>query len=223
MNDRVGLVEIYNEKVTDLLHEGQKEIQIVEANGSVVPKDLEEIQILKPEDMLEAAQRVQRERKIGETRMNKESSRSHTILRILIESVPRIPDANDGENVHVTNALLNFVDLAGSEKAGQTGAQGERFKELTFINKSLSVLSQVVMQLSEDVNPAATPGGLNVTASRLTSTGTTMSKRGTSRFVNYRDSKLTRILQSSLSGNAFIAMICNITPASVDETHSTLR
>jgi hypothetical protein len=176
--------------------------------------------------MLAAAQRIQRERRIGETRMNKESSRSHTILRILIESVPRIPAEAEGENVHVTNALLNFVDLAGSEKAGQTGAVGERFKEATYINKSLSVLSQVVMQLSEDSNlppPLATPGGLNVSTSRLTNTGPATSKRPTSRFVNYRDSKLTRILQSSLSGNAFIAMICNITPASIDETHSTLR
>jgi len=205
----------------------QKEVTIVEVNGSVVPKDLEEIQILKPEDMLKAAQRVQRERRIGETRMNKESSRSHTILRISIESVPRIPDADDCEDVHVMNALLNFVDLAGSEKAGQTGAIGDRFKEATYINKSLSVLSQVVNKLSEsELNSGTTPAGHAVAPSRLNPTTNTGNSKKISKpivHVNYRDSKLTRILQSSLSGNAFIAMICNITPASIEETHSTLR
>lgn len=213
----MGLIEIYNEKVTDLLSEKpQTEVQIVEVNGSVVPKCLEEIEILKPEDMLNTMKLVQQKRRVGETRMNQESSRSHTILRILMESVPRIDEGNDSD-IELTRALLNFVDLAGSEKVSQTMAIGERLKEATFINKSLSVLSQVVMQLSQE----DTGNGHGVSVQTF-SNASAISKKS-SKFVNYRDSKLTRILQSSLSGNAYIAMICTVTPASVEETISTLR
>ncbi|KOB66333.1 Kinesin-like protein b, partial [Operophtera brumata] len=99
----------------------------------------------------------------------------------------------DAGSVNVS--LLNLVDLAGSERAGQTGATGIRFKEGTLINKSLSSLALVIKQLSEDPN----------------------------RFINYRDSKLTRILQNSLGGNAKTSIICAITPAALDETNSTLQ
>ncbi|CAG7786907.1 unnamed protein product, partial [Allacma fusca] len=135
---RVGLLEVYNEKVSDLLNNGSL-VEIQERNKVVAPTDLKEIEVVSAEEMLNAAKIVQAKRKIGETKLNKQSSRSHTILRILIESVPNDEDAQDeGEQIQVTNALLNFVDLAGSEKANQTGAAGERFKEATFINKSLS-------------------------------------------------------------------------------------
>ncbi|KAI5643598.1 centromere-associated protein E-like isoform X1 [Phthorimaea operculella] len=95
----------------------------------------------------------------------------------------------------VNVSQLNLVDLAGSERAGQTGATGLRFKEGTHINKSLSSLALVIKQLSEDPN----------------------------KYANYRDSKLTRILQNSLGGNAKTSIICAITPASVEETISTLQ
>jgi len=232
-------MEIYNEKVTDLLSDvPQKEVSINEVNGSVVPKDLEEINILKPEDMIEAMQQVQRKRRVGETRLNLESSRSHTILRIIMESVPKVDDRDENIKLTVTTAVLNFVDLAGSEKVSQTGAVGERFKEATYINRSLSVLSQVVMQLSQDesVNGGQTqnPPGVatastnfkvpnTTTASTTTLNSAQVTSKKSTRFVNYRDSKLTRLLQSSLSGNAYIAMICTVTPASIDETTSTLR
>jgi len=198
----------------------------VEKNGEIVPKDLREIEIVKPEDLLEAAKRVQRERKIGETRMNKESSRSHTILRIVIESV---------DNEDITSAVLSFIDLAGSEKASQTGATGVRLKEAGHINKSLSHLSYVIMNLSGANLNQCSAKKPNLNASSVCSTAsqavpnTTVSMSATSskilptRFINFRDSKLTRLLQSSLNGNAYISIICNITPASSDETASTLR
>ncbi|CAG7825228.1 unnamed protein product, partial [Allacma fusca] len=157
---------------------------------------------------------------------NKESSRSHTIVRILIESVPNDnEEENDFEEkqVQVTNALLNFVDLAGSEKASQTGAVGERFKEATFINKSLSVLSQVVLQLSTMANSTTTSSSHSNSSINLPQSCQSSTKQPAPKYINYRDSKLTRILQSSLSGNAYISLIFNITPAAVDETHSTLR
>ncbi|XP_056150199.1 centromere-associated protein E [Lampris incognitus] len=91
---------------------------------------------------------------------------------------------------------LNLVDLAGSERASQTGAEGTRFKEGCNINRSLFILGQVIKKLSEE------------------------NQRG---FTNYRDSKLTRILQNSLGGNAKTVIICTVTLAALDETLSTLQ
>jgi len=90
--------------------------------------------------------------------------------------------------------LIIAVDLAGSEKASQTNATGDRFREGCAINTSLSALSLVIKQLSD--------------------------REG---FVNFRDSKLTHILRASLGGNARTAIICNITPTVLDETSSTLK
>ncbi|XP_027532917.1 centromere-associated protein E isoform X1 [Neopelma chrysocephalum] len=90
---------------------------------------------------------------------------------------------------------LNLVDLAGSERASQTGSEGVRLKEGCNINRSLFILGQVIKKLCDD------PSG----------------------FINYRDSKLTRILQNSLGGNAKTVIICTITPVSFDETLSTLQ
>lgn len=86
------------------------------------------------------------------------------------------------------------MDLAGSEKASQTHATGDRFREGCAINTSLSALSLVIKQLSEGEG-----------------------------FVNFRDSKLTHILRASLGGNARTAIICNVTPTVLDETSSTLK
>lgn len=91
---------------------------------------------------------------------------------------------------------LNLVDLAGSERVGHTGAEGIRLKEGGHINKSLLILGTVIKKLSEN-----------------------------SAHVPYRDSKLTRILQPSLGGNACTAIICTVTPASayIEESLSTLK
>lgn len=90
---------------------------------------------------------------------------------------------------------MNLVDLAGSERVNQTGATGSRFTEGSHINKSLLALSCVIQQLSENEQYS---------------------------FINYRNSKLTRILQASLGGNAMTAIICTISPAAQEETYSTL-
>ncbi|KAL3824797.1 hypothetical protein ACJIZ3_020826 [Penstemon smallii] len=94
-------------------------------------------------------------------------------------------------------ASLNFVDLAGSERASQTNAEGARLREGCHINLSLMTLTTVIRKLS-------------------------MGKR--SGHVPYRDSKLTRILQHSLGGNARTAIICTLSPASshVDQSRNTL-
>ncbi|XP_046860680.1 kinesin-related protein 11-like, partial [Xenia sp. Carnegie-2017] len=98
-----------------------------------------------------------------------------------------------GDAVKVSH--LNLVDLAGSERASASGAEGLRLKEGSFINTSLFTLSDVIYKLSD----------------------------GDGGFIPYRNSKLTRILQNSLGGNAKTSIICAITPASIDETHTTLQ
>lgn len=159
------------------------------------------------ENVMQLLQEAMSNRRTGSTKMNEESSRSHSIFRIVIESremsedgeerEPRVEEEFDGA---VRVAQLNLVDLAGSERAAHTGAAGQRLKEGAHINKSLLTLGSVISKLSEGVTAA-------------------------NGHIPYRDSKLTRILQTSLGGNAQTAMICTVTPASVhsDETLSTLK
>ena len=143
--------------------------------------------------------------------MNERSSRSHTIFRIIIESRDR-SDNNDTDAQSVSNfgddegftgavkvSCLNLVDLAGSERVGQTGAEGQRLKEGAHINKSLLSLGTVISKLSEEGKDHG--------------------------HIPYRDSKLTRILQTSIGGNARTAIICTITPAAAyaEETLSTIK
>eukprot|EP01137_Pigoraptor_chileana_P001459 Opistho-2@39130 len=113
---------------------------------------------------------------------------------ILTLTIECIENGPDGKE-HLRMGKLNMVDLAGSERQSKTGATGDRFKEAAKINLSLSTLGNVIASL---VNGAS--------------------------HVPYRDSKLTRLLQDSLGGNAKTLMIANVGPASYnyDETLNTL-
>lgn len=96
-----------------------------------------------------------------------------------------------------TSSKLSLVDLAGSERATKTNAKGSRLKEGTMINLSLSALGNVIQALVD----------------------------GKSKYIPYRDSKLTRLLQDSLGGNTRTLMIAAVSPAfsNMEETLSTLR
>ena len=98
--------------------------------------------------------------------------------------------------------MINLVDLAGSEKSGATGAEGSRLKEGAAINKSLTMLGQVIKVLAEKA-----------------------SGKAKGEVVPYRNSALTRMLQNALGGNSKTIMICAISPAfmNYEETLSTLR
>ncbi|KPJ10540.1 Centromere-associated protein E [Papilio machaon] len=188
---RVSYVEIYNETIIDLLNTEKKNIKIQDTFQGVKVDATVRVTTT-PEEVFQFMKEGQANRQTGATNMNEESSRSHSIFQITIES----REHTEGEEVGCLNiSQLNLVDLAGSERSGQTGATGIRFKEGTHINKSLSSLALVIKQLSE----------------------------GLSKHVNYRDSKLTRILQNSLGGNAKTSIICAVTPAVVEETISTLH
>merc|ERR1711962_851545 len=125
--------------------------------------------------------------------MNADSSRSHSIFTIYIETCETGPDGED----HIKAGKLHLVDLAGSERQAKTGATGDRLKEATKINLSLSALGNVISSLVD----------------------------GRSSHIPYRDSKLTRLLQDSLGGNAKTIMVANFGPSkfNYDETLTTLR
>ncbi|CAL8105361.1 unnamed protein product [Orchesella dallaii] len=220
---KVGLIEIYNEKVSDLL-KSSNPLELLERDGSIVPHGLEELTVFDIDDWKKVTERVQKERKIGETRMNKESSRSHTILRVTIESFDLTSNGSfdEAQENSLTTAVLHFVDLAGSEKQSQTGAEGERFREQVNIKMSLSVLSRVIQQLSEEASVSSFEGRSSSNGHSLAKANSMPRTAPKPRFINFRDSKLTRLLQSSLNGNAYISMVCNVTIASFEETKSTL-
>ncbi|KAG4123374.1 hypothetical protein ERO13_D11G323100v2 [Gossypium hirsutum] len=201
---RMSYMEIYNEEINDLLAPEHRKLQIHESieRGIYVAGLREEI-VASPQQVLDLMEFGESHRHIGETNMNLHSSRSHTIFRMIIESRDRTEDGG-GDSVSSCDAVrvsvLNLVDLAGSERAAKTGAEGVRLKEGSHINKSLMTLGTVIKKLSEG---AESQGG----------------------HVPYRDSKLTRILQPALGGNANTAIICNITLAQIhaDETKSSLQ
>ncbi|XP_047243271.1 centromere-associated protein E isoform X6 [Girardinichthys multiradiatus] len=197
---RVSYMEIYNETVTDLLVDSwkRKPLEVRETiNKTIYVADLTEELVTSSTQALAWIRKGEKNRHYGKTKMNQRSSRSHTIFRMILESRER-GDPASGENADgaIIVSHLNLVDLAGSERASQTGAEGARFKEGCNINLSLFTLGQVIKKLTDE------------------------SQKG---FTNYRDSKLTRILQNSLGGNAKTVIISTITPVSLDETLSTLQ
>lgn len=144
-----------------------------------------------------------KKRAVGSHQMNSESSRSHLccILNLQIQSL------TNGEKI---NSKLHLIDLAGSEMVRKTSAQGTRLNEAKFINKSLSALGNVINALT------STQSG--------SSTGEKLSE-ATLKHIPYRDSKLTRLLQDSLSGNSKTILLLTISLSTehFPETLSTLR
>ncbi|KAJ8265253.1 hypothetical protein COCON_G00143520 [Conger conger] len=192
---RASYLEIYQEEIRDLLSKDQaRRLELKERpDTGVYVKDLSSF-VTKSVKEIEHVMNVgNQNRSVGSTNMNEHSSRSHAIFVITIECSEL---GLDGEN-HIRVGKLNLVDLAGSERQAKTGAQGERLKEATKINLSLSALGNVISALVD----------------------------GRSTHIPYRDSKLTRLLQDSLGGNARTVMVANIGPASynVEETLTTLR
>lgn len=188
-------MEIYNENVRDLLGKDQNaKLEVKERpDVGVYVKDLSSYVVNNADDLDKTMTLGNKNRSVGATNMNERSSRSHAIFTITVECSEKGPD---GQN-HVRMGKLHLVDLAGSERQAKTGATGQRLKEATQINLSLSTLGNVISALVD----------------------------GKSTHIPYRNSKLTRLLQDSLGGNSKTVMIANIGPAdyNFDETISTLR
>ena len=208
---KIACIEVYNEDVRDLLIAGQPPTLSIQEdrNGNVVIPNLLERQISNVNELLEAVQIAEENRAVGSNNINERSSRSHTIFRLTYtkKEVSLAGLAEDKENgssdgrscnkVTETTSVLSLVDLAGSESVRVTKATGDRQKEGGKINQSLLTLSRVLEKLG---------------------------KKNQHMHVNYRDSKLTRLLKPSLAGNARMACVCCISPAMqyAEESRSTL-
>ena len=204
---RSSYIEIYNEEIRDLLSKNpQNKLELKEnPEKGVYVKGLTAFVVKGVKEILNVITVGKRNRTVGETLMNQDSSRSHAIFMITIESstitTPQGQASPGMENKESASTIrvgkLNLVDLAGSERQSKTGATGDRLKEATKINLSLSALGNVISALVD----------------------------GKGGHIPYRDSKLTRMLQDSLGGNTKTLMIANEGPADMnfDETLSTLR
>ncbi|MCQ2815823.1 MAG: hypothetical protein MJ252_01015 [archaeon] len=179
---RCSFVEIYNEEVRDLLSRNTK------AKLNVREKDkvfyLEGVTVYQAENakrMMDIMKAGTVNRAVGATKMNPGSSRSHSIFSIIVEA----SQTDEQGETHYRVGKLNLVDLAGSERQSKTESTGERFKEATKINLSLTILGSVINKLVS----------------------------GKSQYIPYRDSKLTMLLQDSLGGNTKTCMVSNLGPA----------
>lgn len=142
---RVSFLEIYNEEIHDLLSkDAATKLDVKEKTDTgFYVKDLNLFIVKGIEEMKEVMISGRKNRHTGQTNMNRDSSRSHSIFSIVIE---RSGKGADGMN-HIRAGKLNLVDLAGSERQSKTGASGDRLKEATNINKSLLTLGNVISAL----------------------------------------------------------------------------
>ncbi|CAM8897591.1 unnamed protein product [Rhodiola kirilowii] len=190
---RLSYLEIYNEVVNDLLNPTGQNLRIREDSQGTFVEGIKEEVVLSPAHALSLIAAGEEHRHVGSTNFNLQSSRSHTIFTLTIESSP-CGDNCEGEAVNLSQ--LNLIDLAGSESS-KAETTGVRRKEGSYINKSLLTLGTVISKLTD----------------------------GRATHIPYRDSKLTRLLQSSLSGHGRVSLICTVTPSSSssEETHNTLK
>ncbi|KAJ0789479.1 putative plus-end-directed kinesin ATPase [Helianthus annuus] len=192
---KCSFLEIYNEQITDLLEPSSTNLQLREGlKEGVYVENLTEYNVETVDEVIKLLLQGAANRKVAGTDMNGESSRSHSVFTCIVES-----RWEKDSVTHLRFGRLNLVDLAGSERQRSSGA-GERVKEASYINKSLSTLGLVIMSL------------VDVT-------------HGKHRHVPYRDSRLTFLLQDSLGGNSKTTIIANVSPSmcAANETLSTLK
>ncbi|XP_031114694.1 kinesin-like protein KIN-7C [Ipomoea triloba] len=192
---KFSAMEIYNESVRDLLSSDVTPLRLLDdPERGTVVEKLTEETVKDWNHVVDLLSICEAQRQIGETNLNETSSRSHQIIRLTVESSVREFLGRDSSNSLI--ATVNFVDLAGSERASQSLSAGARLKEGCHINRSLLTLGTVIRKLS----------------------------KGGNGHIPFRDSKLTRILQASLGGNAKTAIICTMSPARshVEQSRNTL-
>jgi kinesin family member 15 len=173
-NCKCSFLEIYNEKISDLFDpENVKTKELREdIEGGVYIENLIEKEFKSETEVLGYIKKGLTFRHVGNTDMNSESSRSHSVFSVSIES---LEESETGVKIN-KKSKLSLIDLAGSERQKSTNTEGDRFTEACSINKSLAVLGKVIMHLGEI-------------------------QKGKNRYVQYRESKLTFLLKDSLGGN----------------------
>ncbi|XP_050294935.1 uncharacterized protein LOC126735081 isoform X2 [Anthonomus grandis grandis] len=188
-------LEIYNEKVADLLGDNEKlfngrhrhlKVREHPKKGPYV-EGLSQHTVTTDTELLERLESGTNRRRVGSTATNQKSSRSHSVFSVSCDGVK-----------------LHLVDLAGNERAGSRGYGPNRFREGANINKSLVALGNVVSTLADQSRS---------------------SHSSRNKFVPYRDSVLTWLLKDTLQGNSNTVMIATISPSSnyYSETVNTLR
>ncbi|GLD97479.1 hypothetical protein PINS_up006163 [Pythium insidiosum] len=247
---RFSYLEVYNERVFDLLANGTRPetIKLYEvdrpttdrsgSNGSsgsgsgsgaqdVVVKGVVEEIVVSVEHLLSLVETGNAHRHTASTAANEQSSRSHTIFRLVIESQRASNNSSSKRSASasatsesptvVRSSTLNLVDLAGSESVRLAHTTGQQQEEGRYINRSLLTLGHIIWKLSR--GRASADSNAN---SKATTTTTTSE---TPLHLPYRNSKLTRLLQPALSGSAHIALVCTIAPSveCLAETHHTLK
>ncbi|KAL4919399.1 kinesin motor domain-containing protein [Aspergillus aurantiobrunneus] len=218
---RVSYLEIYNEKIHDLLSASigpatsqQEEIKLREdSKRGVYATPLKEEIVQSPTQLLRVIARGDHARRTSSTQFNARSSRSHAVVQIVVESRERVPAGTTQDRRSglvpggVRVSTLSLIDLAGSERAAD---DKERRTEGAHINKSLLTLGTIISRLSETKDK----------------TGASADKEG--KHLPFRDSKLTRLLQPALSGNSLVSILCTVQLGSLinansGETLNTLK
>ncbi|XP_010581234.1 PREDICTED: kinesin-like protein KIF20A [Haliaeetus leucocephalus] len=201
----ISFCEIYNEYVYDLLNvlstsktQKRRVLRICEdQGGNSYVKDLKWINIQTTEEACKILKIGNKNRSFACTRMNEQSSRSHSIfsirlLKLTDEHQPRVLGVSE----------LSFCDLAGSERCNKTQAFGDRLKEAGNINNSLHILGKCIAALKQNQNPKMKPS-----------------------YIPFRESKLTRLFQPFFCGKGKVCMIVNINQhaSTYDETLHVMK
>ncbi|EFO21035.1 hypothetical protein LOAG_07453 [Loa loa] len=200
----VSYIEIYNEVCYDLLEkpllksDGSKTLSGKDirlgANNMFYVSNATEIEVDSSDEALEQFYRGQERRRVGDTLLNKQSSRSHSIFNIRVVMAPYLPDTcypdADPTKIHVSQ--LSLVDLAGSERTKRTGNEGARLIESSKINQGLSVLRQCFEKLRDN------------------------QLRDKAAAISYRESKITHLFKNSFEGTGKVRMIICLNPRPED-------
>uniref|UniRef100_A0A7N4NHP6 Kinesin-like protein n=1 Tax=Sarcophilus harrisii TaxID=9305 RepID=A0A7N4NHP6_SARHA len=204
----VSYIEIYNNYIYDLLEEvpfdpikpkpPQSKMLREDKNHNMYVAGCTEVEVKSTEEAFEVFWRGQKKRRIANTQLNRESSRSHSVFIIKLAQAPL--DA-DGDNVlqekeQITLSQLSLVDLAGSERTNRTKAEGNRLREAGNINQSLMTLRTCMEVLRENQT------------------------YGTNKMVPYRDSKLTHLFKNYFDGEGKVRMIVCVNPKAEDYEES---
>ncbi|CAI2383927.1 unnamed protein product [Moneuplotes crassus] len=193
----VSYMEIYNEVINDLLDKEGTNLKIREDTSGTMGAYVEGLTSLKIQnyqEFMDIFERGEKIRNYAKTKLSEKytdvySSRSHTIVRLMVQNKPNNANfvKDDEKTLHlsysVKYSILNLVDLAGSERLSDVGMN--RTLETSHINTSLFVLSKVINSLAE---------------------------KSKSTHIPFRDSKLTKLLKNSLGGNSMTSVICTVSP-----------
>ena len=201
----ISCVEVYNNYIYDLLE--TPAVDIVTGKPKLMSKILREdsyrnmyvhgvteMEVKSPEEALETFYRGQKQRKVAQTLLNVNSSRSHSIFNIRIVSVPYDPLGEDilADAGATTVSQLALVDLAGSERTGRTGNTGDRLAEASKINQSLMALRSCMETLREN------------------------QQTGSNKMVPYRESRVTHLFRNYFEGEGKVKMIVCVNPRASD-------